>query len=138
MKALLVLLLLGSTAAAAPWDVRMPDEVSAVPGEVVAVSVTISPGAGRTISTAGPIRISLRSETLTLPRRRYGRKQAEDPGAEAPRFELRLTAPTAGDHELTVEVRAWVCRKKTCAPVHETRTVTVRAAPVTPPPAPTP
>lgn len=119
-------------ASADEWDVRVPDEITVAPGDAAAVSLTLAPGGGRTISTDAPIRISLDSETLTLPRKRYGRKQAADPGAEAPRFDLRLVAPTAGDHELTVEVRAWVCARKTCRPMRTSRTVIIRAAPPTP------
>lgn len=129
---LVILVFWASAARADGLDVRVPDEVAAAPGELATVSLTLAPGDGRTISTDGPIRISLASETLTIPRSRLGRRHAADPDADAPRFELRMVAPTAGDHELTVAIRVWLCGPRTCRPVRETRTVKVRAALPTP------
>ncbi len=133
LAAVALLLLGGSAARADGLDVRLPDEVVTAPGELATVSLTLAPGDGRTISTEGPVRISLASETLTIPRHRLGRRHAADPDADAPRFDLRVVAPTAGDHELTVAIRAWLCGARTCRPVRETRTVKVRAAQPTPP-----
>lgn len=122
MKAFAVLWLIAGTAHA---DVEVADEIEAVPGAQVAVSLTLSPGAGRTI---GPLRIELASTSLTLPRTRYRNKHAADPDAAAPRFDLEIVAPTAGDHELAIDVRYWECRRKTCRPLRFARTVVVRAA----------
>jgi hypothetical protein len=61
-----------------------------------------------------------------LPRRRYLRKDAADPAADAPRFDVKVRAKVAGDHALTVEARFWLCAAKTCRPVVARRSATVR------------
>jgi hypothetical protein len=115
------------------WEVRIPDTVDVVVEVAATVSLTVTPGNGRTISRDGPLRVALASDTLTLPRRRYGRDHAVDPAADAPRLELKLTAPAAGDHALAIDVAFWLCGPKACRPVRVRRTVTVRAAPPAPP-----
>ncbi|MCB9561726.1 MAG: hypothetical protein H6709_16720 [Kofleriaceae bacterium] len=128
----------GGVDADAPWQLRLPDAVEVAPGVAATVSLTVAPAAGWTVSRDGPLRIALASSTLTLPRRRYRRGHAVDPAADAPRFELKLTAPTAGEHALDVDVHAWLCAGKTCRPVHAHRTVAVHAAEPPPPPPPPP
>jgi hypothetical protein len=141
VKLLVVLALLlvsGEARADDDWDVRIPDEASAAVGAPAALSLTVAPAAGHTVSRDGPLRIYLEAgDGLELPRHRYRREQAADAAAEAPRFDLKYRATAAGDHVLTVEVRAWVCGRKTCKPVHTRRTVTIHAAApaATPPPA---
>ncbi len=123
------------------WEVRLPDVVDVTVDASATLSLTIAPGAGRTISRDGPLRIQLASATLELPRARLTRGHAIDPAADAPRFELTLRARAAGVHTLDVEVRFWLCAIKICTPVRAQRTVTVTAtapapAPAEPPPAP--
>jgi len=127
VKTLAVLFALTATARADDWDVRVDAEISVTAGAAAKVSLTIVSENGRVISKDGPLRITLASDTLTLPRKRYERKQAADPAADAPRWDLTLTAPTAGDHALAIDARFWVCGKRVCVPVHATRTVAVHA-----------
>jgi hypothetical protein len=91
----------------------VPSEVA--PGEAAAVSVTLAPAAGRTIAAEGPLRLALDADdALALPRRRYLRKDAADPAADAPRFDVKLRPKAAGDHRLTIDARFWLCAAKTC------------------------
>ena len=119
-------------AAAAPdpgYELRLPDAVDAAAGAAGAVSLTVAPSGGRTISTDGVLRVDLAAgDGLALPRRRLLRRDAADPAADAPRFDLRFKAAAVGEHPLTVDVRFWLCGKRLCRPVHATRTVTVRVA----------
>jgi hypothetical protein len=109
------------------WEVRLPAEVEAAAARAGAASLTILGRGGRVVSSDGPVRIDVASASLQLPRTRYDRRHAADPAADAPRFDLRFTAPDAGDHELAVSVRFWVCGPRTCRPVRVSRTVVVRA-----------
>jgi hypothetical protein len=118
-------------AAAAPGiELRAPDEVAAVAGAPVVVSLTVVPPAGRTVSSDGPVLVELAlPDGLSATRRRYARRDAADPAADAPRFELKLRAVTAGEHAVRVAVRAWLCGKKVCRPVRAERVVVVTVAP---------
>jgi hypothetical protein len=110
------------------YEVRVPDAVDVAVDAPAAVSLTITPGNGRTISRDGPLRVWAASDTLELGRKRYARAHAVDPAADAPRFELEVVARAGGDHALVIDVRFWLCAKKTCKPVRVKRSVTVRAA----------
>jgi hypothetical protein len=127
--ALALLLAMPAVAAPPTIELRTPDEVNLVAGAAGAVSLTVVPPQGRTISADGPVRIALSGDGLTLPRRRYARRDAADPAAEAPRFDLRVRGAAAGDHALRIEVRLWLCGARLCRPVHAARTVRVRVAP---------
>jgi hypothetical protein len=131
-----------AAARAAPpeHELRVPAEVDAEVGRGETVSLTIAPAAGRRIDADGPLLVTLAVEpadAVDLPRRRYGRREAADQRAEAPRFDLRYTARLPGDHRLRVVARFWVCRRHACRPVREERSVVVHArAPAPPPDAP--
>jgi hypothetical protein len=110
-------------------ELRAPAEVSAVAGAVAVVSLTLAPATGRAVSTDGPLRIELTaSDGLVAPRRRYARRDAVDPAADAPRFELKVRAVTAGDHRLHIAARFWLCGKATCKPVRAEQTVIVKVS----------
>jgi len=132
----LVVLVVAAVAAAdgEAYELRVPASIEVQPGVASTVSLTIAGTGTRTISKDGPVRIELSSPTLKLPRTRYERRHAADPAAETPRFDLRFTAPAAGDHELALELRFWVCGTRTCRPVRATQTIAVQAAAPAPPP----
>lgn len=113
-------LLLGSVAVLAPAPVAV--------GETAAVSVTITPAAGETISQDGPVIVDVRVDEgagIAPYRYRYWRKDAVDPQASAPRFDIRVRGERAGTWSLTLKILFWECAKKTCVPVKEKREVTV-------------
>jgi len=140
--ALLALAALARAAAAddAGFELRATD-VTVVAGEAAAISLTIAPAAGKTVSRDGPLRVDLDADAgLALARRRYLRRDAADPAADAPRFDLKLKAREPGEHPVALDVHFWLCGAKVCRPVRAQRTVTVHvaAAPGTPSPAPPP
>lgn len=129
-RALIVVALAACRAAHAEdpaFDVRVADETIVELGATAAVSVAIVPGPGRTISADGPVRIAAEAgDGLVLPRRRWLRRDAADPAAEAPRFDVRVKARAAGEHALALDVRFWLCQVKTCRPIAVRRDVVVR------------
>jgi hypothetical protein len=114
------------------FEVRVAPELALEPGASGAISVAIVPTAGRTVSADGPVRLSVTApDGVGLPRRRYARKDAADPAADAPRFDVRVKAREPGDHAVELDVRFWLCGSRVCRPVTVIRTVTVHvAAPV--------
>lgn len=120
-------------------DIRLPAQDQAITGEPRSLSLTIAPLPGHTISREGPLMVDLDTAPdsgLHLPRRRYQRRDAADARAEAPRFDLRYRADAPGRHALRVDLRFWACARRTCRPVHVTRTVTIEASAPPAPPAP--
>ncbi len=116
------------------YEIRVATEATIALGATGALSVTIAPSGNRTVSTAGPVRIAVAAPAgLGLPRRRYARKDAADPAADAPRFDIKLKAKDAGDHPVALELRFWLCGPRVCRPITTTRTVTVHVAPPAPP-----
>jgi len=119
------------------YEIQVPDSAELELGEPGAVSLTLAPEAGYAISKDAPIAIALTvtPETgLGLPMRRYTRKHAADARAESPRFDLAARGTAAGQYTLGIDIRFWVCAKKTCRPVAEQRKVQITV--VTPPPPP--
>lgn len=131
MKLLVVAALLLVAAAPAraddTWEVRVDDSAEVSAGANAAVSLTIAGLGGRVVSKDGPVRVALASSTLKTPKVRYDRRNAADPAADSPRFDLKFSAAEAGDHELAVDIRFWLCGKRSCRPVHTRRTVKVHA-----------
>jgi hypothetical protein len=120
-----------ATAADAEYELRLPAEVEAIAGADGAVSLTIAPAPGRTISPDGPLVIAVAAEpadALALPKRRYLRADAADARAEAPRFDLRFGARRPGSATLRVTVVFWVCGNRSCVPVEDAREVRVSIA----------
>lgn len=102
-----------------------------------AQTLTITPLRGRRISGDGPLSIAVVVDPptgLTLPRPRLRLRDAVDPKAEAPRFEIQLAGEKAGTYQLEIDIRFWICAKRTCRPVRERRRVTAEV--VAPPPPP--
>lgn len=109
------------------FELRVGSELTVEQGASGAISVAIVPAAGRTISADGPVRVAVTApDGVGLPRRRYTRKDAADPAADAPRFDIRVKAREPGDHAVALDVRFWLCGSRVCRPITATRTVTVR------------
>jgi hypothetical protein len=108
------------------FDLRVADQTAEL-GTATLVSVAIVPIGGRVVSVDAPVRLAISADDggLGLPRRRYQRKDAADPAADAPRFDVRVKATTPGDHRLVVAARFWLCQRKICRPVAIERTVTI-------------
>jgi len=111
------------------YRLRVSRRVDVGVGEERAISLTLFPKTGYSISKDGPIEVRLRPEDhLEVHRNHYERSDAADPGAEAPRFEIRVRTASPGRYRLGVEIRFWLCRKRTCRPIHRELEVAVVAA----------
>jgi hypothetical protein len=96
--------------------------------EAATISLSITPAPGRTLSADGPLLVRLAAQpeaAIELSRRRYRRTHAADPRARALRFDLALRPRRPGRHQLTVELRFWLCGRHTCWPVRAQRTVSL-------------
>ena len=137
---LAVVVLLGLASAAhaddAQYELRAADATVEV-GAQASISLTIAPAAGKIVSHDGPLLVMLSSDDgVALTRKRYARKDAADPAADAPRFDLKVKAAAAGDHAIEVDVRFWLCGPKVCRPIRAHRAITLHVAEPAPPPAP--
>jgi hypothetical protein len=113
----------------AVYELRVADAAAEV-GAAIAISLTIVPAGGRTVSHDGPLRVDLTADDgVALTRRRYARRDAADPAADAPRFDLKLKALAAGDHPLAIDARFWLCGARVCRPVRAHRAIVVHVAP---------
>ena len=107
-------------------EIRLAERDEARPGDARALSLTIAPRPGYSISRKGPLIIDVAAEPgagIEVPRQRYLRRHAADAHADAPRFDLRYRAVSAGHHALRVRLRFWVCGDATCWPVRALRMV---------------
>lgn len=110
-------------------------------GSTGALALTISPLRDRRVSKDGPLSIDVLVDPpagLKLPRSRLRLRDAVDPEAQAPRFEIPLEGERAGAYQLEIDVRFWICARRTCRPVRERRTAKVAVVEPPPPPPPPP
>jgi hypothetical protein len=70
-----------------------------------------------------PLKITLESKGLALEKTSLGHKDAVDPKAEGPRFEVPFVASAAGRHDATAKLDFFICSDQWC--VKQTRDVTV-------------
>jgi hypothetical protein len=130
------ILLIAGTASAAPgWEVRIPDRVEVAQGASAQLAIAIAVDRGLTVSKDAPVIIDLVPEAgAVVKKRRLGRPEAVDPGADAPRFTVVVKGEAAGDHALAIRVRFWLCAAKTCRPIDVKKTAQVAVTTTTPPP----
>jgi hypothetical protein len=115
-------------------EIKLAERDQARVGDARALSLTITPRPGYSISQQGPLSVELAVEPadgVALPIQRYHRRHAADAHADAPRFDLRYRAVKPGQYALRVGLRFWVCGNATCWPLRVFRTVQldVRSAP---------
>jgi len=113
------------------YELRMSGPIDVDVGRRGSASLTVVPAAGKSIYRHAPITVRLSVEPkagLKLLRRRFGRPDAADPRADAPRFDLLFDAEQPGSYELVATTRFWICGKRTCRPVHDTARVRVEVA----------
>ncbi len=135
----LALVLAASPAAAEQWELRIPERVELVAGAPGALPIAIAVDRGLKISKDAAIILDLAPDSaIGVKRRRLGRAEAVDPGADAPRFSVALRADTAGDFAVRVRLRFWLCGSRVCHPVEARRNVVISVTTPAPAPAPNP
>jgi hypothetical protein len=123
-------------AAAGPvpgWELQIPERVELVAGASGTLPITLSVDRGQSISKDAGIILDLAPDTaISIKRKRLGRADAVDPGADSPRFAIAVRSDNAGDFTIRVRIRFWLCGTKVCRPVDTRRNVTVPVAPGSP------
>jgi hypothetical protein len=129
VKAVLVIAALAGSVRAESWELKVPEKLELVAGTSGTLAIAIVLDRGMTISKDAAIVLDLAPDAgVAVKRRRLGRSDAVDPGADAPRFAIPLHAAAAGDYALKLHVRFWLCAKQTCKPIDARRSVTVAVA----------
>lgn len=123
----------------ANWEIKLPDRVEVAQGATVQVPLSIAVDRGYTVSKDGPVLIDLAPDPgLTIKKRRLGRPDAVDPGADVPRFVIPVRADAPGDHLVRVRIRLWLCGGKVCRPLDVKRQTTLGVTVPAPADPPTP
>lgn len=86
-------------------------------GQQATLSLSILPRAGHRLLKTGPVLVQLTGENLRTPVPLLEQKDAVDPQAEAPRWEIPITPSKAGPAALDAKVTFWICRAARCRPV---------------------
>jgi len=86
-------------------------------GRNTPLSLGVVPGPGLRLLDDGPLVVELEGTALTPAHRTLRRRDAVDPRAEAPRFEVEVRADRSGTPALVAHLTAWVCRARRCRPV---------------------
>ncbi len=118
------------------YQLTVDKHVTVEVGRAASVSLTIAAQARHRISRDGPVAIRVRAAPtsgIALRKTRYGRRDAADARADNPRFDVRFESKKVGEYELLMDVRFWVCARRTCRPVRER--VRAKVSVVTPSPA---
>ncbi len=134
MKSLLVVAVLAHAASAQPrnpgWEVRLAERVEVASGATGALSLAIAVDRGLVVSKDAQVIVDVAPDTgLAVKKLRLGRTDAVDPEADAPRFTIGVRSEVAGDHNVKVRVRFWVCAARTCRPIDVTRMAVVSVTP---------
>ncbi|MFT3693676.1 MAG: hypothetical protein QM831_11085 [Kofleriaceae bacterium] len=126
MKVAVALIGLAGVAAAEPYKLDVPEQLSVPASSTGTLPITIGVDRDRTISKDAGITIDLAPDAgLAIKRRRLSRADAVDPDEASPRFAIPVQTNAAGGFAIKVHVRFWVCGNRSCKPVDARRTVVV-------------
>jgi hypothetical protein len=117
------------------WDVRVAERVDVAPGQSAPLSIAIAVDRGLTVSRDAAVILDLAPDAgASVKKRRLGRGDAVDPGADAPRFVVPVRGEAPGDHPVRLHLRFWLCGARSCRPIDVRRTAIVSVAAQTPKP----
>lgn len=117
-------------APAARWEIRVPDRLEVDVGATVQLPISIAVDRGLSVSKDGPLWIDVAPEQgLHVKKLRLSRRDAVDPGADLPRFEIPVRGVAAGDHPARLRIRLWLCGAKVCRPLDVQRQTTIAVRP---------
>ncbi|MGE0546021.1 MAG: hypothetical protein AB7O24_14240 [Kofleriaceae bacterium] len=110
------------------WEVRVPEQLEIAVGAAGQLEIALAVDRGLAVSKDGSVIIDLTPDAaITIKKRRLGRSDAVDPGADAPRFAIPVRAQPTGDYSLKLRVRFWLCGAHACRPIDTQRIVKVSA-----------
>ncbi len=116
------------------YEIRIDMAPAAIVGERHTLSLQINPAPKRSISTDGPLKVSLSvapATGLTLEKtilRRADATPNEAGAATGVHFAVGFTAIKPGRYQLDLDIRFWLCGRRTCRPVREHRQVEITIA----------
>lgn len=112
--------------AAKAYRIEAP-AVAAKAGAPAKLVLSIVPVGKTHVHPQAPLKITLAAPAaLALSKSTLGHKDAVDPKAEGPRFEVPFTASAAGAHEVKAKVDFFICSDQWC--VKQVRDVVVPVA----------
>lgn len=124
--ALLAITAIGSVAAADPYKLEVPEQLSVPQSTTGTLPISITVDRDRTISKDAGITLDLAPDAgLAIKRRRLSRADAVDPDEASPRFAIPVQTNAAGGFAIKVHVRFWLCGNRSCKPVDARRTVVI-------------
>jgi hypothetical protein len=110
----------------AGWDVRVAERIEVAPGATAPLAIALAVDRGLTVSRDAAVIIDLAPDPgVGVKKRRLGRGDAVDPGADAPRFAAIVRGEAPGEHAVRLHVRFWLCRTRICRPIDVRRVTTV-------------
>jgi hypothetical protein len=117
------------------WDVRVAERVDVAAGATAPLSIAIAVDRGLTVSKDAAVILDLAPDAgASVKKRRLGRGDAVDPGADAPRFVVPVRGDAPGDHPVRLRLRFWLCGAHACRPIDVRRTAILSVAGQTPRP----
>lgn len=113
----------------AGWELRVPERVEVAAGATAPLELSIAVDRGLTVSKDAAVMLDLDPEAgASVKKKRLGRGDAVDPGADAPRFAIAVRGDAPGEHPVRVRVRFWLCGARSCRPVDVRKVATVVVA----------
>jgi hypothetical protein len=101
--------------AARSYTIEATGPATLKPGGTGTLVLAIKPTAKVHVHPQAPLKIALTATPgLTLGKSALGRKDLADPKAEAPRFEVPVTAAAAGKQEASAKVDFFICSDQWC------------------------
>ncbi len=126
MRLALAGLFVAGVAAAEPYKLEVPEQLSVQASSTVTLPIAITVDRDREISKDAGITLDLAPDAgLAIKRRRLSRADAIDPDEASPRFSIPVQTNTAGGYAIKVHLRFWLCGARSCKPVDARRTIVV-------------
>lgn len=98
-------------------------------GRATLLSLSVQPGPGLRLLDEGPLVLELEGSAIDPAQRSLHRRDAIDPRAESPRFEIEVRPHREGNPALSARLVAWVCRGPRCRPVEQRIPIPLTLAP---------
>lgn len=113
------------------YTIRAPDLKLEV-AQLGTVALAIVPAPGHWVDLRAPVRISLvvtGAAGVQLGKRVLGHADVAQPGHKTLRFSVPIQAAKAGNYEVSIDTRFWLCRKRVCWPLQRNMNVGVAVKP---------
>jgi hypothetical protein len=109
-------------------SVQLTRDTALERGRATPLSLGVVLASGLRLLDDAPLVLELEGSALQPLRRVFYRRDAVDPHADAPRFEVEVRVDRTGAPALLAHLTAWVCRGRRCRPVEVTNAVPLAIA----------